>query len=93
MAYLYKSFILLLLNLKQMFPGGMITAYVQGLGGKPEGKRPLGRPKRRWEDGIIKGLGETGYRRVEWIQLAQGSNRWRAPVNATMNLRILSSQL
>jgi hypothetical protein len=42
--------------------------------GKPEGKRPLGRPRHRWEDGIIMDLKETGWGSVDWIQLAQGSD-------------------
>jgi hypothetical protein len=57
--------------------------------GKPEGKRPLGRPRRRWEDGIGMDLGEIGWGRVEWIQLIQGSCRWRAVVNAVMNVLVL----
>jgi hypothetical protein len=58
--------------------------------GKPEGKRPLGRPRRRWEDGIKMDLGETGWGGVEWIHLAQDRDRWRALVNAVMNLRVLA---
>jgi hypothetical protein len=58
--------------------------------GKPEGKRPLGRPRRRWEDGIKMDLRETGRRGVEWIHLAQDRDRWRAVVNAVMNLRVLA---
>jgi hypothetical protein len=57
--------------------------------GKAEGKRPLGRSKRRWEDGIKMDLMEIGWAGVEWIQLAQDRNRWRAVVNAVMNLRVL----
>jgi hypothetical protein len=57
--------------------------------GKPEGKRPLGRPGRRWEDGIRMDLREIGWGRVDWIQLAQDRNRWRALVNTVMNLRVL----
>jgi hypothetical protein len=57
--------------------------------GKPEGKRPLGRPRRRWEDGIKMDLGESGWGGVEWIHLAQDRDRWRALVNAVMNLRVL----
>jgi hypothetical protein len=57
--------------------------------GKPEGKRPIERPSRRWEDGIKMDLRETGWGGVEWIQLAQGRDRWRAVVNAVMNLRVL----
>jgi hypothetical protein len=58
--------------------------------GKPEGKRPLGRPRRRWEDGIIMYLRETGWWSVDWIQLAEDRDRWRALVNAVMNLRVLA---
>jgi hypothetical protein len=57
--------------------------------GKPEGKRPLGRPRRRWEDGIRTYLRETGWGGVEWIHLAQDRDRWLAVVNAVMNLRVL----
>jgi hypothetical protein len=57
--------------------------------GKPEGKRPLGRPRRRWEDAIKMDLREIGWAGVEWIQLAQDRYRWRAVVNAVMNLRVL----
>jgi hypothetical protein len=58
--------------------------------GKPEGKRPLGRPRRMWEDGIRMDLRETGWRGVDWIRLAQDRNRWRAVVSAVMNLRVLA---
>jgi hypothetical protein len=59
--------------------------------GKPEGKRPLGRLRRRWEGGIRMGLRQIGWGRgVEWIQLAQDRDRWRAVVNAGMNLRFLA---
>jgi hypothetical protein len=57
--------------------------------GKPEGKRPLDRPRRRWEDGITMDLREIGWGSVEWIQLAQDRGRWRAFVNTVMNLRVL----
>jgi hypothetical protein len=58
--------------------------------GKPEGKRPLGRPRHRWEDGIIKDLREIGLGGVDWIRLAQDWDRWRAVVRAVMNLRVLA---
>jgi hypothetical protein len=58
--------------------------------GKPEGKRPLARPRRRWEDGIKMDLREFGWGVVEWIHLAQDRDRWRAVVNAVMNLRVLA---
>jgi hypothetical protein len=57
---------------------------------KPEGKRPLGRPRSRWDDGIKMYLKEIGWGGVEWIQLAQDRDRWRAVVNAMMNLRVLA---
>jgi len=56
--------------------------------GKPEGKRPLGRPRRRWEDNIKMDLQEVGCECMDWIELAQDRDRWRALVNAVMNLRI-----
>jgi hypothetical protein len=58
--------------------------------GMPEGKRPLRRPRRRWEDGIKMDLREFGWGGVEWIHLAQDRDRWRAVVNAVMNLRVLA---
>jgi hypothetical protein len=58
--------------------------------GKPEGKRPLGRPRHRWEDGIRMDLREIGWRSVEWIQLAQDRDRWRALVNTVVNLWVLA---
>jgi hypothetical protein len=58
--------------------------------GKPEGKRPLGRPRRRWEDGIRMDLRETGLGGVDWIRLSQDRDRWRAVVSAVMNLRVLA---
>ena len=56
--------------------------------GKPEGKRPLGRPRRRWVDNIRKDLQEVGCGYVEWIGLAQDRDRWRTFVSAVMNLRV-----
>jgi hypothetical protein len=58
--------------------------------GKPEGKRPLGRPRRRWEDGVRMDLKETGLGGVDWIRLAQVRVRWRDVVSAVMNLRVLA---
>ena len=54
--------------------------------GKPEGKRPLGRPRHKWEDNIKMDLQEVGCGGIDWIDLAQDRNRWRAVVNAVMNL-------
>ena len=53
--------------------------------GKPEGKRPLGRPRRRWEDNIKKDLQEMGCGGMDWMELAQDWDRWRALVNEIMN--------
>ena len=54
--------------------------------GKSEGKRPLGRPRRRWEDNIKMDLHDVGCVDMDWIELAQDRYRWRALVNAVMNL-------
>jgi hypothetical protein len=56
--------------------------------GKPEGKRQLGRPRRRWMDNIKVDLGNVGWGGLGWIGLTQDRNRWRALVNAVMNLRV-----
>jgi hypothetical protein len=58
--------------------------------GKPEGKRPLGRPRRRWEDGIRMDLREIGLGGVDWIRLDQDKDRWRAVASAVRNLRVLA---
>ena len=56
--------------------------------GKPEGKRPLGRPRCRWEDNIKTDLQEVGEGGGDWMELAQDRNRWRALVSKLMNLRV-----
>jgi hypothetical protein len=56
---------------------------------KPEGKRPLGRPRSRWEDNIKMDIKEVGYGGKDWIELAQDRDSWRALVNAVMNFRVL----
>jgi hypothetical protein len=59
--------------------------------GKPEGKRPLGRPRSTpWEDGLRMYLRETCWLSVDWIQLAQDRDRWRALVDTMINLRVLA---
>jgi hypothetical protein len=58
--------------------------------GKPEGKRPLGRPRLIWEDGIRMDLREIGLGGVDWIRLAQDRDRRRAVVSAVMNLRVFA---
>ena len=55
---------------------------------KPEGKRQLGRSRRRWEDNIKMDLQEVGCGGVDWIELAQDRDKWRALVNAVMKLRV-----
>jgi hypothetical protein len=55
---------------------------------KPEGKGPLGRPRRRWVDNIRMDFGEVGWGDVDWIGLAKDRNRWRAVVNSVLNLRV-----
>jgi hypothetical protein len=72
--------------------GGACSAYGRGvyrvLVGKPGVKRPLGRPRRRWEDNVKMNLEAVGCGGMEWIELAQDRDRWRALVNAVMNLRV-----
>ena len=74
--------------------GGACSAYgeeekrIQCLGGEPEGKRPLGRLRRRWQDNIQMDLQELGCGSMDWIELAEDRDKWRAVVNAVMNLRV-----
>jgi hypothetical protein len=56
--------------------------------GKPEGRRPLGRPRRRWVDNIKVDLREIGWDVMDWIDLVQDRDQWRALVNTVMNLRV-----
>ena len=56
--------------------------------GKSEGRRPLGRPRHGWEDNIKMDLREVGWGDMDWINLAQDRDRWRALVNTVMNLRV-----
>jgi len=74
--------------------GGACSAYGEGRGvekvlvGKFESKGPLERPKRRWDDNIKMDLQEVGCGVMDWIELAQDRDRWRALVNAVMNIRV-----
>ena len=74
--------------------GGACARMEEGRGvhkvlvGKPEGKRPLGRPRRRWEDNIKMGLQEVGRGCGDWMELAQDRDRWRALVRTVMNFRV-----
>jgi hypothetical protein len=67
---------------------GEVRGVYRVLVGWPEGKRPLGRPRRRWEDNIKPDLRKTGIDGAIWIQLAQDRVQWLARVNAVMNLRV-----
>ena len=58
------------------------------LAGKPSGKRPLGRPRYRWENNIKMDLQEVGCEGMEWIDVAQDRDTWRALLNVVMNLRV-----
>jgi hypothetical protein len=69
--------------------GGERNVYTV-LMGKREGKNPLGRPRRRREDGIRMDLRDIGWGSADWIQLTQDRDRWRAVVNTVMNLRVLT---
>jgi hypothetical protein len=79
---------------RRMRCAGHVARMGEGIGvyrvfvGMPEGKRPLGRPRRRWEDNIKMDLGEIGIDGANWIQLPQGRIQWRACVNTVMNLRV-----
>ena len=74
--------------------GGACSAYggeerrIQGFGGETKGMRRLGKPRRGWEDNIKVDLQEVGCEGMDWIELAQDRDRWRALVNAVMNLRV-----
>jgi hypothetical protein len=67
---------------------GEVRGACKILVGRPEGRRPLGRPKRRWEDNIKMDIREIGFANVDWIHWAQDRDRWRAVVNTVMNLRV-----
>ena len=67
---------------------GERTGVYRILVGKPEGKRPLGKPRRRWEDNIKMDLQEVGCGGMDWIELPQDRGRWRTLVSAVMNLRV-----
>jgi hypothetical protein len=68
-------------------PTGKRRGVYRFLVGKSEGKRPLGRPRRRWEDNIKMDLQKVGCGVMDWIELAQDRERWRALVTAVINIR------
>jgi hypothetical protein len=74
--------------------GGACSAYggeersIYGFGGKPEGKRPLGRPRCRWKNNIKMDLEEVECRGMDWVEQAQDRDSWRELVNEVMNLRV-----
>jgi hypothetical protein len=74
--------------------GGTCSAYggeerrIQGFSGEAEGKKLLGRPRRRWEDSIKMDLQEVGCEIMDWIELVQDRDRWRALINAVMNVLV-----
>ena len=67
---------------------GEVRGVYRVLMGKPEGRRPLGRPRRRWVDIIMMDLQEVGCGYMDWIGLAQDRDGWRTLVSAVMNLRV-----
>jgi hypothetical protein len=71
-----------------MVGGGENWNAYRNLVGKPEGKRPLGRPKRRWEDNIKMDLREIEWAGMDWIDLPRNRDQWRATLNTVMNLRV-----
>ena len=87
-----------MLSLETKRSGGKLLFHVARMGegrdvhrilvGKPEGKRPLGRPRHRWEDNIEMDLQEVGGGCGDWMELAQDRDRWRALVSTVMNLRV-----
>jgi hypothetical protein len=89
----YSPSIIRIIKTKRMRLAGHVARMgekrnVYSLVGKPEGRRPLGRPRRRWLDNIRMDLVEVGWDEVDWIGLAQDRDRWRALVNSVLNLRV-----
>jgi hypothetical protein len=84
--------ILRVIKTRRMRWAGHVARMGEGRGaysilvGRPEGRRPLGRPRRRWENNIKMDLQEVEWEGMDWIDMAQGRNSWRALMNAVMNL-------
>jgi len=81
----FNSFMELIFHVGHMVEGRGVHRVLVG---KPEGKRPLGRPRRRWEDNIKMDFQEVGGGCGDWVELAQDRDRWRALVSTVMNLRV-----
>ena len=76
-------------NVRSLYRAGSLKAVAKELVRyKPEGKRPMGRPRRRWVDNIRMDLQEVGCGYMDWIGLAQDRDRWRTLVSAVMNFRV-----
>jgi hypothetical protein len=73
---------------RMRWAGHVARMHIRILVGKPEGKRPLGRPRRRWVNNIKMDLREIGWDDMDWIGLVQDRDQWRAVVDTVMNLRI-----
>jgi hypothetical protein len=86
-SYRVQFFTYIVIQTFAAFRGVMDNQY-RVLVGKPDGKRPLGRPRRRWEDNIKMDLQEVGGGRGDWMDLAQDRNRWRALVGTVRNFRV-----
>jgi hypothetical protein len=88
-----SSNIIRVIKARRMRWAGHVARMGEGVGayrilvGRPEGRRPFGRPRCRWEDNIKMDLQEVGWEGVNWIDMGQVRDRWRALVNAVMNLR------
>jgi len=90
---IFTPYIVPVVKSRRMKWAGHVARMREGRGvhrvlvGKPEGKRPLGRPRRRWEDNIKMDLREVGWGE-DWMEMAQDRDRWRALVNIVVNFRV-----
>jgi hypothetical protein len=88
MQYLHLIYIYIYILRKHVASMGERRGAYRILVGKSDGKKPLGRPRRRWEDNLTMDFKEVGCGFMDWIELAQDRDRWGALVNAVMNLRV-----